>query len=73
MLKNVNYDLIQVIAEDSKTIYRIGTYMKDSADCQPCQEIWQKIKDNREKEMEWLMDQLKEHITEAHPHEEKAA
>ncbi len=74
MLKNVNYDFIEMIAEDSKTLARIKTYLKDSADCKPCQDIWHKIKDNREKEMEMLMSQLKSHMESGvSPHEEKAA
>ncbi len=74
MLKNVNYDLIDVIAEDSKTVFRIGTYLKDSAECKHCQDIWKKIKDNREQEMKWLMNELKNHMQSGmHAHEEKAA
>jgi hypothetical protein len=62
MLKDITYDLIELIAEDSKTLARIDTYVKDSAGCKPCKDIWKKIQDNREQEMSMLMSQLKQHI-----------
>ncbi len=74
MLNDANYDIITMIAEDSQTLHRIDKYMKDSSDCKPCQDIWKKVKDNREKELAMLMDQLKKHIQAgASPHEKRVA
>ncbi|SPF35740.1 hypothetical protein SBDP1_1400021 [Syntrophobacter sp. SbD1] len=73
MLENVNYDLIQAIAEDSKTIYRIGAYLKDSTECKHCQDIWKEIKQKREQEMNLLINELKKHMQTGHPHEEQAS
>ncbi len=74
MLKDVNYDIIQMIAENSKALSRIDTYKKDSSDCNPCQNIWNKIRDNREQELDMLMNQLKQHVESgAHSREQRAA
>lgn len=74
MLKNVNYNIIEMISENSQTLHRIETYMKDSSDCRPCQEIWKKVRENREQELSMLMDQLKKQFDSGmSPQEERAA
>lgn len=62
MLKNKDYNIIEMIAEDSKTLHRVDTYVADSKECGPCQEVWKKIRDNREQELADLMSLLREHV-----------
>lgn len=59
MLNNCHYNLMEAITVISKSLYRYDTYMKDSSDCKPCQEIWTKIKNNREEELKMLIKELK--------------
>lgn len=62
MLNNCQYNLMEAITIISKSLYRYDTYMKDSADCKPCQEIWTKIKDNREHELQMLVRELESQV-----------
>jgi len=62
MLKNINYNLIETITIISKSVYRYDTYMKDASECESCQEIWSKIKEQREKELSMMLTELKAHI-----------
>jgi len=62
MISNCQYDLMETITIISKSLYRYDTYMKDSADCKPCQEIWTKIKHNREEELKMLLHELKSEV-----------
>jgi len=64
MINNCHYDLMETITIISKSLYRYDTYMKDASDCncKPCQEIWTKLKSNREKELKMLLDELKSQV-----------
>ncbi|MBW2011318.1 MAG: hypothetical protein JRI32_06680 [Deltaproteobacteria bacterium] len=62
MLKNINYDLLETITIISKSLYRYDTYIKDSAESKSCQEMWTKIKEQREKELSMLLKELKNQI-----------
>jgi len=62
MLKDINYDLIETISIISKSLYRYDTYMEDASDCKACQDVWRKLKDNRQQELSMLMKELKAHI-----------
>lgn len=59
MVNNCNYDLIETISIISKSLARYDTYMKDCQHQESCQRIWSKIKDNREKELNMLVEGLK--------------
>jgi hypothetical protein len=62
MLANHNYNLMETISIISKSLYRYDDYIKDAADCRPCQETWKKLRDQREKELSILLDELKGHL-----------
>ncbi len=62
MLKNINYDLLETITIISKSLYRYDTYIKDSSESKSCQEMWTKIKEQREKELTMLLKELKNQI-----------
>jgi hypothetical protein len=62
MLNNCHYNLMEAITIISKSLYRYDTYMKDSADCKPCQEIWTRLKDHREEELKMLVKELESEV-----------
>lgn len=64
MLSNVNYDLMETITIISKSLHRYESYVKNAkeADCRSCQEIWRKIAEQREKELQMLLDELRQHM-----------
>ena len=62
MLTNINYNLIETIAIISRSLYRYDTYMKDAAECTSCKVMWEKLKEEREKELLMLLKELKIHI-----------
>ena len=75
MLKDVNFDLFNQVAEISKFLSRYDTYMKDSSNCQPCQEAWRMMKDHREEELTMLLQAVKESMDSGsiQPDEESAS
>jgi len=58
---------METISVISKSLHRYDTYIADSEDCNPCKDTWQKIRDDREKELAMLMKDLKEHLQEGGP------
>jgi hypothetical protein len=62
MLQNQHYNLMESITIISKSLHRYDTYMRDSARCGECQTIWQNLRDEREKDLAMLMDELNKHI-----------
>lgn len=64
MLSNVNYDLMETITIISKSLHRYENYVRDAkeADCRSCQEIWRRIAEQREKELQMLLEELRQHI-----------
>ena len=64
MLENINYDLMETITIISKSLYRYESYSKDAhaADCRSCQEIWRRMAEQREKELQMLLAELKSHL-----------
>jgi predicted metal-binding protein len=51
MLKNIEYDLIETVAIISKSL-----------ECKSCQDIWTNKKEQREKELKMLLEELKKHV-----------
>ena len=62
MLKDMNYNIIETISVVSKSLHRYDAYIKNSAQCKSCTDLWDKIKRNREAELKMLMKELKAHI-----------
>lgn len=65
MLKNMNYDLTEELAERSKSIWRYDQYLKDvqqeSTNCN-CQHLWQQLKQQDEQSLEMLKNEIKNHV-----------
>jgi hypothetical protein len=62
MLTNHDYNLMETISIISKSLYRYDNYIKDAAGCNPCQDTWKKLREQREKELSLLLGELKEHV-----------
>lgn len=66
MLKNVNYNLMEEITELSKSLYRYDLYAReastDTGGCTECFEIWTRMKQRHEEDLNALLVQLKRHL-----------
>lgn len=62
MLKNLHYDMVEVITELSKSISRMDTYMKDSQDCSDCQRLWAELKKRQEEELSMIYSEFEKHV-----------
>ena len=64
MLENLNYNLMETITIISRSLHRYEDYAKDASDsdCRSCKEIWRKIAERRETELEMLLRELKAHV-----------
>lgn len=64
MLRNVHYDMVQEIAELSKSISRLDTYMEDSKECGDCQQLWRELKKRQEEELQMVFKEFEKHVKE---------
>lgn len=62
MLDNHVYNLIQQLAEESKTAWRTTQYIKDAGDCDPCKTFWLKLKAGKETEIRELTAMIQSHL-----------
>lgn len=63
MLDNHLYNLINQLAEEHKSLWRIKEmYKKDAGDCVDCQAFWEKIEKNKGENIEELYTLLKSHL-----------
>ena len=62
MLKNIHYNLFETISIISRSLYRYNNYIKDAAECSDCKKLWAKFREQREKELSMLLNELKSHI-----------
>ncbi|HPJ97245.1 MAG TPA: hypothetical protein PK022_08035 [Syntrophales bacterium] len=63
MLKDIDYDLMETITIIQKSLYRYESLMQNADDskCENCIKIWKTFRENREKELEVLLAELKNH------------
>lgn len=62
MLKNATYNLMESASVVSKGLFRYDQFQKDSGECQHCQQIWRAMKQHDEKQLEQLVEHLKQHL-----------
>jgi hypothetical protein len=64
MLKNANYNLTEEINEKSKSVWRYDQYLKDAQDpdCEHCRNMWKQLKEQDEKQIQMLKDEIKNHV-----------
>ena len=63
MLQNIDYDLMETITIISKSLYRYDALMEDAekTKCESCAKIWKQFREQREKELAILLEELKAH------------
>ncbi len=64
MLKNIHYDMVEEMAELSKSIHRMDTYLKDSKGCSDCSKLWNEMKKRQQEELQMLYGEFEKHVKE---------
>lgn len=63
MQDNHNYNLMNQLVEEHKSLWRIkNEYMTDAGDCADCKAVWEKMAKNKEENIVALTDLVKKHI-----------
>jgi len=64
MLENHDYNLLETITVIARSIYRYDTYMKDldKVKCESCRKMWQIFHEQRQKELDILLKELRNHV-----------
>jgi hypothetical protein len=64
MLENHDYNLMESITVISRSIYRYDTYMKDldKVKCETCRKLWHEFHQQRQKELDMLLKELRNHV-----------
>ncbi|PIR44184.1 hypothetical protein COV23_01360 [Candidatus Wolfebacteria bacterium CG10_big_fil_rev_8_21_14_0_10_31_9] len=62
MLENNAHNLIHQLSEISDSVWRIKKhYLNESTDCESCQKLWQKLKQDYENHIALLQEEIKKH------------
>lgn len=66
MLQNINYNLLEEIAQKSQSLYRYDRYIKDAEEqtppCLDCIKLWRQMRERDEEDLSKLMQHFKAHI-----------
>ena len=62
MLKNVHYDMVEEIANISRSLSRIDMYIKDSKGCGDCEKLWKDLKNRQEEELRMIYGEFEKHV-----------
>jgi len=62
MLKNEDYDLVHTLSTKSQGMEVYDTYIKDAQTCPSCRDLWQKIKQDDDRHIQMLAQELKKHV-----------
>jgi hypothetical protein len=62
MLKNPTYNLMETASVLSKGLYRYDQFKKDAGGCQPCQQIWDMMRQHDEKQLDELLQHMRQHL-----------
>lgn len=63
MLDDEVYDIMEQLVEESRSLYEIKKYYKDdSAHCEKCVDIWKKLEEQKEENIEMLEELLRDHM-----------
>lgn len=65
MLKNHNHDLIHALSEKNDAVWRYDKeYLKNAEGCERCVNLWRQLKDDDDRHIEILKEEIKKHIEE---------
>lgn len=63
MLENHIYNLIEQMAEENKSLWRIkNEYRKDAENCGDCSAFWEKLERDKETHIADLKELIKKHL-----------
>ncbi|PIP73289.1 MAG: hypothetical protein COW88_02395 [Candidatus Lloydbacteria bacterium CG22_combo_CG10-13_8_21_14_all_47_15] len=63
MLENHSYNLIEQMAEENKSLWRIkNEYKKDTSGCSECSAFWEKLEKDKETHIADLKVLIKTHL-----------
>ncbi|OPY60701.1 MAG: hypothetical protein A4E57_04386 [Syntrophorhabdaceae bacterium PtaU1.Bin034] len=62
MLKNLHYDMVEEIAELSKSLSRMDRYIKDSKGCTDCERLWNDLKKRQQEELNMVYSEFEKHV-----------
>ncbi len=64
MFKNHQYNLINQLFQEHKSLWRIkNNYLKDAEGCNECQEFWKKMEADKESHVQELSELIKKHLS----------
>ncbi|MDO8574716.1 MAG: hypothetical protein Q7R61_00315 [bacterium] len=63
-MKNHNHDLIHHLSETIDSIWRYDEYVKNSAGCDSCSAMWNKLKQTDTEVENMLKSEIQKHIDE---------
>lgn len=65
MLKDHNHDLIHALSEKNDAVWRYGReYIKNAEGCAHCESLWKQLKEDDEKHIILLVEEMKRHLGE---------
>lgn len=63
MFDNHTYNLIEQLAQEHKSLWRIkNMYKNDASSCRQCRDFWEKLERDKEAHIEELKNLLKDHL-----------
>jgi len=63
MLNNHQYNILNQLSQESKSLWRIeNSYINDAEACDADKEVWQKVAEEKKKCIAYLEEQLKENM-----------
>ena len=72
MLKNTTYNLMETASVISKGLHRYDTFSKDAQGCQQCQQLWNRMKQADQEQLQQIVRHMAHHLAEE-PEVKKAA
>jgi hypothetical protein len=63
-MKNGNFDLVHGLTNKAEALNVYDQYVKDSADCPQCQDLWRKVKEDDRRHHDMLLSEINRHAKE---------
>ncbi len=62
MARDINDNIIEMMKSISENLDRCAAYLNDAETCDSCKMLWSKFRQQREKEIAMLLEEVKKHI-----------
>ena len=66
-MQNTNYNLVNILTYKLHRVWhRYDQYIEDAMreGCASCKELWEKIKQDEQKHIEWIRKEIEKHVNE---------